>query len=95
MAQSNGDRDSRLDRMERTLELLIADHEQFRVDLKQLLTAQVLQADQIRQHTEQIDKVSQSIAELRAKDAALDARVDNLVSAIASLIERIPPQSLR
>jgi hypothetical protein len=33
--------------------------------------------------------------ERREKDAVLDRRVDNLVSSIADLIRRIPPESLR
>ncbi|MFL6465801.1 MAG: hypothetical protein ACJ73N_15505 [Bryobacteraceae bacterium] len=49
MAEINGDRDTRLDRIERALELFIADHEQFRADHKQLLIAQVLQKEAIEE----------------------------------------------
>ena len=94
MAEGNGNRDTRLDRIERALELMIDDHERFRHDLQQLLTAQVLQKDAleqqaklIEQHTRQIEAESK---ERREKDAALDARVDKLVSAIGELIHRLP-----
>jgi hypothetical protein len=94
MAGGNGNRDTRLDRIERALELMIDDHERFRHDLQQLLTAQVLQKDAleqqakiIEQHTRQIEAESK---ERREKDAVLDARVDKLVSAIGELIRQRP-----
>jgi bisphosphoglycerate-independent phosphoglycerate mutase (AlkP superfamily) len=87
MAETNGNRDTRMDRIEKALELLISGHEQFRQDHKQLLIAQVVQSDQIaqvlrvtEQHTLQIE--------------ALDKRVDKLVSSIGDLIARIPPATL-
>ncbi len=98
MAETNGNRDTRMDRIERALELLIADHEQFRHDHKQLLTAQVLQKDEIdqllkvtREHTRQIEADREA---RREDNAALDKRVADLVGAIAALISRIPPASL-
>lgn len=94
MAEGNGDRETRLDRIERALELMIDDHERLHHHLQQLLTAQVLQKDAleqqaklIEQHTRQIEAESK---ERREKDAALDARVDKLVSAIGELIRRLP-----
>lgn len=91
--EPNGNRDTRLDRIEHALELMISDHErfreqheQFRVDLQQLLTAQVVQNEN---HSRQIAAESK---ERQAKDAALDARVDKLVSAIGEFISRLPPQ---
>ena len=87
-----------MDRNERALELLIANHEQFRHDHKQLLTAQVLQKDEIdqllkvtRQHTRQIESER---AVRKEEIAALDKRVDDLVGAIGNLISRIPPATL-
>jgi len=87
MAESNGDRDSRMERIER-------DHELFRADLKQLLIAQVIQKDQIddllrvtQEHTRQLQAEA---AERRAKDDVLDARVDKLVIAIGELVSRMP-----
>jgi hypothetical protein len=99
MAEGNGDRDTRMDRIERALELMIADHEQFRADHKQLLIAQVIQKDQIDKLLESLDREREERlaqeAALKAKDAALDKRVDDLVSAIGDLIRRIPPESLK
>jgi hypothetical protein len=87
MSEINGNRDSRMDRIEKALELMINDHEAFRHDHKQLLIAQVIQSEQIsnvlkaaEQHTLQIE--------------ALDSRVDKLVSSIGELIARIPPSAL-
>ena len=88
MPEENGNRDTRLDRIERIMEMLAADHEQFRADHKQLLIAQVLQKDAI----DQLLKVTQ---EHTREIAALDGRVDKLVFSIADLIRRIPPESLR
>lgn len=101
MTEQNGSRDTRLDRIERALELMIDDHErfrvaheQFRVDLQQLLTAQVLQKDALEQQSKLIEQHSRQIEaesrERREKDAVLDARVDNLVSAIGDFIRRLP-----
>jgi len=105
MAETNGSRDSRMDRIERALELLIADHEQFRHDHKQLLTAQVLQKDEIDQllkvtqeHTRQIEAEREARGaehKVRKQEmAALNKRVDDLVGAIGNLISRIPPATL-
>ncbi|MGA8026693.1 MAG: hypothetical protein WB992_06065 [Bryobacteraceae bacterium] len=93
----NGHRNARMDRIERALELLIADHEQFRHDYKQLLTAHVLQQDSIhelyettKQHTRQIEELKGRIEEtriiLREQGAALDERIGKLVSAIAASV---------
>ena len=96
MPEGNGSRDTRLDRIERALELMIDDHERFRHDLQQLLTAQVLQKDaleqqtlQIEQHTRQIEQHTRQIEAMRAKDAVLDERVDKLVSAIGDFVRRV------
>jgi hypothetical protein len=98
MAETNGNRDSRMDRIERALELLIADHEQFRADHKQLLIAQVVQSDQISELLKVTQEHSRQIEEERTArketTAALDKRVDDLVVAIGDLIARIPPQNL-
>jgi septal ring factor EnvC (AmiA/AmiB activator) len=87
MAEGNGDRDSRMDRIAR-------EHEEFRADLKQLLIAQVIQKDQIDQllkvTQEQTRQLEAEASERRAKDATLDARVDKLVSAIGELVSRMP-----
>lgn len=97
MTEENGNRDSRLDRIERALETLIADHEQFRQDHKQLLTAQVLQQDAInglfkivQAHTVQLEQQTKQLEEqgrqLRELGAGLNERIDKLVSGFGEFI---------
>jgi predicted ArsR family transcriptional regulator len=66
----------------------------FANDHKQLLTAQVLQKDEIDQLVvltkEQSAQLAAETEHRRAKDAVLDARVDKLVSAIGDLVQRLP-----
>jgi len=80
---------ARLERIERALELLLADHEQFRDEQKRLLTAQVLFQDSLEKLGSRVDKLVEHdsvqdrlIAENRENIKALDRRVDALVSAI-------------
>lgn len=98
MSEGNGNRDTRLDRIERALELLIADHEQFRHDHKQLLTAQVLQKDAIdklyeitKEQTRQIEEHGRGMRELQQHGSAIDDRIAALVSAIGRMIPGGPP----
>ncbi len=49
---------------------------------------------QARRLADLISGLEAESAERRAKDAALDARVDKLVSSIGELISRIPPAAL-
>jgi predicted nucleic acid-binding Zn-ribbon protein len=106
MAESKGNRETRLDRIERALELLVAGHEQFRADHKQLLIAQVVQSEQIAENskhiaalTNRIDAQANQMDDERTarkeSDAALDKRVADLVSSISDLVRRIPPENLR
>ncbi len=87
-----------MDRIERALELLIADHEQFRADHKQLLIAQVVQSDEIEKllkvTQEQTRQLKEENIARKETTAALDKRVNDLVLAIGDLIARIPPQNL-
>src|SRR5436309_11193461 len=91
MTEENGT--GRLDRIERALELIIADHEQFRHDLKQLLTAQVLLVDQldklsgiVQKNSQQIQEHSKQLEIHHQNDRELDERVDKLVSAIGEFV---------
>jgi hypothetical protein len=74
--EQNGHGLSRLDRMEGLMQLLIGDHLKFRDDLRQLLTAQVVQGDRI-------DKLAEA-----QKDAR--ERVDALILIVDDLIRRFP-----
>jgi bisphosphoglycerate-independent phosphoglycerate mutase (AlkP superfamily) len=98
VAETSGNRDARMDRIEKALEMLIADHEQFPHDHKQLLIAQVLQKDETdqllkvtREHTRQIE--AERLAR-REETVALNKRVADLVGAIGNLISKIPAASL-
>jgi chromosome segregation ATPase len=71
------------------------EHDQFRRDLRDLLTAQVIQQGRIDDLLKATERLSSSMEQSRAKEAVLDKRVDDLVSAIADLIRRIPPENLR
>ena len=91
MAETNGDRDTRMDRIERTLEMLIADHEQFRADHKQLLIAQVLQKESIEELYKVTKEQTRQIEQLRANGSETDKRIRDLVSAIGEFIRRTQP----
>ena len=88
MAEGNGNEpDARIERLRQ-------EHEAFQRELQQLLTAQVIQKSHIddllkvtQESTRQLE--AESIAR-REKDAALDARVDKLVSAMGEFISRLP-----
>ena len=88
MPEENGT--GRLDRIERALELMISDHEQFRHDLKQLLTSQVLLSDQIDKLSKVVQEHSRQLEIHREKDKKLDERVDKLVSAIGEFVRSRP-----
>lgn len=94
MADENGNRESRLDRIERALELMISDHELFREEHKQLLTAQVLQRDMIDNLVKRAEANEKRWEEQMARNAGFDSRVDKLVLSIGELVSRIPPASL-
>jgi hypothetical protein len=69
---SNGHGESRLDRMEKLMELLIQDHLAFRDDLRQLLTAQVMLTDRV-------DKLAENAQHTDDRMNALIAVVDGIV----------------
>jgi hypothetical protein len=95
MPEENGT--ARLDRIENILEMFIADHDRFRQDIKDLLRAQVIQADEIDklwrivrensvQIAEQKDRFERQRKQDRQANKALNERIDNLVSALGELI---------
>jgi hypothetical protein len=88
MPEENGT--GRLDRIERVLERIALDHEQFRYDMKQHLIAQVLQADEIDKLWKTVKEQTRQIELLRDNDDRLNQRVDKLVSAIGEFIRSRP-----
>jgi hypothetical protein len=76
MADQNGA--SRLDRIERALELQIGDHVQFREEHKLLLTSQVVLTDRLDRLTERVDKL-----------AELGAHTDERLNALITIADWI------
>jgi len=62
--------------------------------VKDLSDAMVVQAHLERKQSEAIVNAQEGVEESRRKEAALDKRVSDLVSAIGELISRIPPGNL-
>ena len=78
--QPNGNSgESRLDRMERMLELLIADHVQFEDEHKRLLTAQVVLTDRLAQVAEAQRELAEAQKQTREDLNALIAIVDGII----------------
>lgn len=93
MAETNGSEwEARL----RALEQM---RDEFRRDVKDLLTAQVIQKaridDLLKLSALQRQNLEKESEERKAKDAALDERVADVVSAVGELIRRIPPENLQ
>ena len=75
----NGDKNPRMDRIERTLEMLVADHIAFRNEHKQLLTSQILLTDQM-------DKLTGTMQELAESQKATDGRMTVLIGMMDTFI---------
>jgi chromosome segregation ATPase len=86
MADQNdgGAAESRLDRMEKLMELLIQDHLAFRDDLQQLLTAQVVLTDRVNQ-------LAKSVQELRESQKDTEDRMNALIAVVDDIVRRSPP----
>lgn len=74
MPEENGS--SRLDRMERMMEMLIADHVRFDEEHKRLLTAQVLLTDEM--------------AKLATAQRNTDERLNALIAVVDGIVRRPP-----
>jgi len=83
---TNGHGESRLDRMERLMELLIQDHLAFRDEHRQLLTAQVVLTDRV-------DKLGQRVDKLVENSQRSDERMDALIAVVDGIVRRQPPQA--
>lgn len=81
--EQNGHGLSRLDRMEGLMQLLIDDHLRFRDDLRQLLTAQVVQGDRI-------DKLVEAQKQVVEAQKDTHERLDALILTVDDLIRRPP-----
>jgi predicted nucleic acid-binding Zn-ribbon protein len=77
MAEGNGQQDnlSRLDRIERAMELFVADHEEFRDEHKKLLRSQILLQDALQKQQEALQKQRENVDHLSDK---IDFVVDGI-----------------
>ena len=85
----NGSGESRLDRVEGLMALLIEDHVRFSDEHKQLLTSQILLTDRVDQLARTLDT---AIQELSAAQKHTDERLNALISVVDDLVRRRPPQ---
>jgi len=85
--QENGSGESRLDRLEGLMALLIEDHVQFREEHKHLLTAQVLLTDRMDKLTGTLDT---AIKELSASQRHTDERLNALITIVDGVIRKRP-----
>jgi len=85
----NGSGDSRLDRLEGLMALLIEDHVRFSEDHKQLLTAQVVLTDRVDKLAITLDT---AIKELTAAHLHTDDRLNALISVVDDIVRHRRPQ---
>ena len=90
MPENNGT--SRLDRIERALELLIDDHVQFREEHKMLLTAQVLLTEAQKRTEEAQKRTDEKLAALAVTADEVTANLNALIQVVDGLV-RNPPQA--
>lgn len=92
MAEQNGS--SRMDRIERALELLISDHVQFREEHKALLTSQILLTDKVDKLSDELKALAkhtdERFAEVAERFAATDERLNALINVVDGFIRRPP-----
>lgn len=89
--ESNGQGESRLDRLERLMELLIDDHLRFTDEHKKLLTAQVLLTEAQKELATAQQRTDLKLAELAEAQKHTDERMDALIAVVDGFI-RNPPQ---
>ncbi len=92
MPESNGT--ARIDRIERSLELLIADHVQFQEEHKQLLTAQVVLTDRVDKLTAHVDRFIQASGEAQRRTDEKMAELADKLNGLIGYVEgmRRPPE---
>ena len=88
----NGSGDSRLDRLEGLMALLIEDHVQFREEHKQLLTAQVVVTDRVDKLAITMDTAVIAIKDLTAAQRHTDDRLNALISVVDDIVRHRPSQ---
>jgi len=86
-SEQNGHGNSRVDRLENLMDLLITDHLAFTDEHKKLLTAQVLLTATVDKLAE---SVAQSVKELREAQKAADDRMSALIGVVDGWIRNRP-----
>ena len=82
--EGNGQGQSRLDRLEGLMQLLIDDHLKFDDEHKRLLTAQVVLTDRV-------DKLAAAVQELAGAQKHTDERLNVLITIVDGIVRRMPP----
>lgn len=90
MPENNGT--SRLDRIERALELLVDDHVQFREEHKLLLTAQVLLTEAQKRTEEAQKRTDEKLAKLAVTVDEVAGKLNALIEVVDGIV-RHPPQA--
>ena len=90
MPENNGT--SRLDRIERALELLVDDHIQFREEHKLLLTAQVLLTEAQKRTDEKLAKLAVTVDALAVTVDEVSGKLNALIQIVDGIVRR-PPQA--
>jgi hypothetical protein len=88
----NGSGDSRLDRLEGLMALLIEDHVQFREDHKLLLKSQVVLTDRVDKLAITMDNAIIAIKDLTDAQRHTDDRLNALISVVDDIVRHRPPQ---
>ena len=84
-AHQNGSFDSRLNRLEGLMAMLIEDHLKFSEEHKQLLTAQVVLTDRV-------DKLAIVVSEVVEAQKHTDERLNALITVVDGIIRNRPTQ---
>jgi hypothetical protein len=92
--QPNGNGQSRLDRMEGLMNLLIEDHVRFDEEHKRLLTAQIILTDRIDKLAIQVDKTAAAVREVSESQRHSDERLNALIAVVDDLVRKRPPPQL-
>ena len=83
--QYSGNGQSRLDRLEGLMGLLVEGHVKFQEEHKLLLTAQVVLTDRV-------DRLTQTVHELSQAQKHTDERLNALIAVVDDLVRKRPPQ---
>lgn len=82
MADQNGR--NRLDRIEAILLRVVETQDRMQLDLKQLLTAQVVLTDRV-------DRLAQSVADLADAQKHTEERLNALIAVVDDIVRKRPP----